>query len=352
MTTVQWETLLKIIAGKKPEKPPVGFIIDSPWLPGWYGIRILDYYSSDEIWFNANLEAIKTFPDVIFLPGFWAEYGMCTEPSAFGSKIIWSEQSLPHAEKIINSCLEPDQIRKPDVKSDGLLPFVINRLYHSEERIKAAGHRIKFAVSRGPLNIASFLMGTTEFMMGITSEPEKIHRMLSVITDFIQEWIGYQMDSFRDIDGIFLLDDMVGFVGEKEFESFVLPYLKKVYDGFNVPVKFFHNDAHGLVCAPYLKEIGINLFNFSFEHSIQEMRDLAGKSVVLLGNIPPRDILAQGTADVVKKDVHSAIQSLDDHSRVIWSCGGGMPQDVPTENIQTFVEAANEAFGTSEGEVT
>ena len=32
----------------------------------------------------------------MFLPGFWAEYGMCTEPSAFGAKLVWTEDDFPH----------------------------------------------------------------------------------------------------------------------------------------------------------------------------------------------------------------------------------------------------------------
>jgi hypothetical protein len=40
---------------------------------------------------------------------------------------------------------------------DGLLPFVLNRLKLAQPHIEAAGHKIRFAVARGPLNIASFL---------------------------------------------------------------------------------------------------------------------------------------------------------------------------------------------------
>ena len=54
----------------------------------------------------------------------------------------------------------------PDPRRDGLLPFVVKRLQHCRPRIEAAGHAIRFAVSRGPLNVASFLMGTTEFLHG------------------------------------------------------------------------------------------------------------------------------------------------------------------------------------------
>ena len=86
MTHQQWIDLLKIINGEKPTGAPIGFIIDSPWIPGWAKISTLQYYSSEELWFQANKKAIETFPDVIFLPGFWSEFGMCTEPSAFGAR--------------------------------------------------------------------------------------------------------------------------------------------------------------------------------------------------------------------------------------------------------------------------
>ena len=341
MTQDQWNTLVNIANGKQTNRPQTGFLIDSPWLPGWYGISNIDYYTNDEIWLKANFKAIETFPNTIFLPGFWSEYGMCTEPSAFGAKMVWSPNNLPHANKIINSIDEITAITKPNVKTDGLLPFMINRLKHNQEKIKDAGHSIRFAVSRGPLNIASFLMGTTEFMMAIAMDREKIKVFLRTITDFILDWISYQKDSFDDIDGILILDDLVGFIGEEDFKELALPFLHEIFNHFENQVRFFHNDASGLVCAPYLKDAGINLFNFGFEHSMVEMKELVGKSVSLLGNIPPRDVLAQGTIDEVQQSVYDVMNSVKDKSGIIWSCGGGMPQDVSTKNIKTFINAVD-----------
>ena len=110
MTNEQWEELVKISRGEKSHAKPVGFIIDSPWLPGWYGVSLLDYYTSDQIWFEANRKAIETFPEVMFLPGFWSEYGMCTEPSAFGARCVFHENEFPFADKIIGSSDEIDSL--------------------------------------------------------------------------------------------------------------------------------------------------------------------------------------------------------------------------------------------------
>ncbi|MEN6425358.1 MAG: uroporphyrinogen decarboxylase family protein [Phycisphaerales bacterium] len=337
MTNEQWEKLLAILAGEVFEPLPVGFIIDSPWLPGWSGMSTLDYYCSDERWLAANLKAVKRFPEAMFLPGFWSEFGMCTEPSAFGTKCRWAQDDLPFAERIVKTVGDIAALEKPNPRTDGLLPFVVRRLQLHRERIEEAGHAIRFAVSRGPLNIATFLMGTTEFLMAIRTDPDVMKRFLTLITDFIVDWLRYQKECLPTIEGIFILDDIVGFLGEQDFRETALPYLKQIFGCFDAPVRFFHNDAQGRVCAKFLGEIGVNLFNFSFEHSLSEMKQWTGGKVTLLGNVPPRDVLAQGTPEQVADSVRSVIAPLADRSRILLSCGGGVPPSVPTENIEAFI---------------
>ena len=342
MTNKQWEDFVAVIKGEYSTGKEIGFIIDSPWLPGWAGITNINYYTSDEIWLKTNLKAIETFPDVTFLPGFWSEYGMCTEPSAFGARSIWYNENLPHAEKVIKSTDEIGNLPRPNVKTDGLLPFMINRLKLMEPKINESGHSIKFAVTRGPLNIATFLMGTTEFMMLLAMEPDKAHELLEKITRFICDWVQYQKECFPTIDGILLLDDIVGFVGEDECREFVVPYLKRAFECIDNEVRFFHNDAYGLICAPFLKEMGINLFNFAFDHPINQVREMAGPDVALIGNLAPRDILSLATPEVVYASTQTMINEVTDRSRIIWSCGGGIPQNVSTENLQAFIAAVND----------
>ena len=342
MRNSSWNDLVALINGKKLNYQPVGFIIDSPWIPDWYGISNIDFYSSDKHWLKSNLKAVNTFPDVWFMPTFWSEYGMCTEPSAFGSRMIFLEKSLPHAEKILSVIEGVDSLPQPNVKTDGLLPFMINRLKNNQDAIIKADHQIRFAIARGPLNIASFLMGTTEFMMAIAMDPDSTHRLLKKITDFICDWLAWQKECFPSIDGVLILDDIIGFVGEMEFKEFVLPYLKKIFSSTGVRVRFLHNDAEGLITAKYLKEMGANMFNFSFEHSLGEIRKLAGPEVVLVGNIPPRDVLAGGTPEQVKDAVNKAFGEISNYNRIIWSAGGGMPPDVNNNNIKAFIDTVKE----------
>ena len=71
MTELQWSNLKEVVIEGIHKYPLVAFIIDSPWLPGFNGIKTNAYYFSGQKWFEANKNAINTFPDIIFLPGFF-----------------------------------------------------------------------------------------------------------------------------------------------------------------------------------------------------------------------------------------------------------------------------------------
>ena len=338
MTDQQWEVLKRTIRGEKSTTLPIGFIIDCPWLPNWYGVNILDYFSNDQVWLDANLKAINEFPDVMFLPGFWSEYGMCTEPSAFGARCTFPPNEFPHAHRVLLTANDIDALPAPNPRTDGLLPFVLNRLKIGQPWIEKAGHKIRFAVARGPLNIAGYLMGTSEFVTLLMMAPEKAEKLIKKITTFLNEWLTLQRETFPSIDGILLLDDIIGFLGEPEFRTFGLPYFKELF-GTDVSVKFLHNDAPCKVSAPFLPEMGVNLFNMGFDISLNELKKLTGNKVALLGNIPPRDVLASGTREDVTRVTVELINSLEDQSKIILSCGGGMPPGVTSENLTAFIQA-------------
>lgn len=337
MTQSQWIELLEIIDGKKTGTLSTGFIVDCPWLPNWYGCTILDYFSNDDLWFKANLHVANTFPDVMFLPGFWSEYGMCSEPSAFGARCSFPADEFPHAHKIIHSVEEISGLAKPNANTDGFGPFILNRLLINRKRIEESGHEIRFSVSRGPLNIASYLMGTTEFLTAMITNPEEVHVLLKTITDYLIDLHNAQRQAISTIDGMLILDDIIGFIGEEEFKEFGLPYFKELFKK-DVSVRFLHNDASHLSSISYMNEMRVNLFNMGYDTDLNHLMQKTSGQVTMLGNIPPRDVLARGTAEDIEREVRDLILKLDNRQRVIVSCGGGMPPGVSTENLQCFIE--------------
>ena len=127
---------------------PVALIVDSPWIPGYLGISTLDYMTVPEVWLDANLRVEREFPDVIFLPGFWAEIGMCAEPSAFGCKVSLYPHKTPVAHPMLSGIEELDRISPPNPLTDGFMPMILNFYRRLEPRINDAGHVVKMVAAR------------------------------------------------------------------------------------------------------------------------------------------------------------------------------------------------------------
>ena len=117
-----------------------------------------------------------------------------------------------------------------------------------------------------------------------------------------------------------------------------MPYFKELFDT-DVKVRFLHNDAPCKVSAPILPEMNVNFFNMGFDVTLNDLKEVTDNKVTMLGNIPPRDVLAAGTPDDVAKTTVELIKSLKDRNKIIMSCGGGMPPGVKTENIEAFIQA-------------
>ena len=341
MTDQQWKTLLDVIDGRTIDPLPVGFLVDGPWLADLSGVGLNDYLTDGRTWLDANLHALRRFPGVMFFAGFWSEYGMSTNPSAFGCKCVWPEDGFPSPEKVLHGYADVDRLAKPNCRTDGLMPFVIKRLALSRPRIEAAGHRIRFATSHGPITIGSYLLGHTEMLVGMRTDPGPVHRLLEIVTNYVVEWLALQAERFPSVEGLLVLEDLMGFLGEDDFREFALPYMKRIFAAVDVPVKFLHNDAYGLITARYLTEMGVNLFNFSFEHGFGRIRELAGESVTLMGNVPPRDVLAGGSVEDTRRCVSEVVSSLGDSRRVILSAGGFVPPGVSAEKLEAFLAAAS-----------
>ena len=95
MTHEQWNTFKRAARREKMDKIPMALIVDSPWIPGYLGIKHLDYFLDPKLWFESNLKIMREFPDITSIPSWWMEYGMAAEPSILGSKIKFWQDNTP-----------------------------------------------------------------------------------------------------------------------------------------------------------------------------------------------------------------------------------------------------------------
>ena len=343
MRQQQWDLFKRAAKLKPVDRVPVALIMDSPWLPGYLGMNHLDYYFDPDQWFSANLKLMQEFPDLIVFPSWWVEFGMAIEPSTFGSKISFHGDQPPSQFPLLFSLEDLDRLPAVDPQTDGLMSVALHTYRRQKERIRKAGYDIRIASARGPMCTAGFLRGITEFMLDITDNPGGAHKLLTFVTDGIIKWLKAQVETMGDsIEGIFILDDVVGFLSPASYREFAHPYLKQIFEAFPKDwVKVYHNDAN---IRPFLEDLaatGVDVLNWSHNLDIAEARRRTGGKLCLMGNVAPLEIAARGTPQDVKAAALSILEKVGGEG-VILSLGGGVSPGMPQANIRALIEAAEE----------
>jgi uroporphyrinogen-III decarboxylase len=335
-----WELFKTAARLGEPDSIPVALIVDSPWLPGYAGIDTRDYFLFPEKWLEINLGLLKRFPDVVWIPGFWVEYGMAAEPSAFGARLHFHADRPPSIESLTDSLDFWSGLRPANPQEDGLMPLVLRMYKAMDERLAAEGLGIRMVAARGPMTVASWLSGITPLMVDVALDPAKVSALLKTVTTSIIRWLHAQLDCLRAPEGILLLDDVVGMVSKAHYEAIIHPHLKRIFDEFEGLIRIYHNDAECPHLAESLAQANFDVFNFSHLTDAAELKSKMGKRVALMGNVPPLDVGVRGTPQEVEDAARACLARAAEGGGMILSFGGGVSPGTPPENIDALVRAA------------
>lgn len=343
--TNAWELFRRAARREAVEQVPVALIVDSPWLPGYAGIDTRDYFVLLEKWFEINRGLCERFPDVAWIPGYWIEYGMAAEPSAFGVKLQFHADSPPSIEPLVDDlAFWEERIKPADPHTDGLMPLVLRLYAAAEERLQAEGLGIQMVCARGPLAVASWLAGISPLMMDMALNPDRVTKILDVVTETIIRWLQAQLETLHVPEGIMVLDDLVGMVSPKQYKAMVEPHMQRIFDAFDGLIRVYHNDTPCEHLLEHLADAHFDVFNFSHKTDIGAAKTQIGDRVALLGNVPPLDVGVRGTPDEVFAAATACLESTagvdPSLSGVILSFGGGVSPGTPPENIDALRQAA------------
>ena len=163
--------------------------------------------------------------------------------NAFGCKFKQGE-GKKWVEPIIHSPSEIDHLRKPDLDSGEIGKIIeYTKLYRDY-----ADHRIPLGTFdiQNPLTVAIQMMGMSHFFSACYDYPSRVHKLLSIITDYMIEVIFFQKkcaDNFnpstfpavwcpKDL-GIGLVEDNLLNLSPEMVEQFSVTYNNKLSEAFN-----------------------------------------------------------------------------------------------------------------------
>lgn len=190
--------------------------------------------------FNQMVEAMHEGFDNV--PFFRVDFGRMAwlMSAAYGCEVI-------EVGKLLNTKpryheLEPVADLEPPkpIGEHGLYPEITKRMIEIERRFGP----VPFVPSdtQSPIDVATEIVATEPFLLGMYDNPELVHRMLDLLADSIGDvlehqastvtnWIGYGHDYPLPV-GVHLSDDDAAFLSPEVYREFAVPTIEKLGDRF------------------------------------------------------------------------------------------------------------------------
>ena len=341
MSDHAWENFLIAAQGGQPDRVPVALGVDGSFIAGAFGMNTLDFFMYPDRWLNAYLTLSARFPEVILLPGFWVEYGMATEPSAFGASVLWRQDQAPAIRHLTLPVYAWRQLPRPDPYSDGLMALVLRRYWNLEhEGELPEPYRIRFVAARGPFTIATHLFGATNFLGALAGGDEggAAFDALEILADTTIRFLQAQLGCLREPWGVMVFDDAVGMLSPALFQAVGKPILQRIFAAFEGLIRIYHNDSPCEHLFSYFTDLDFEVLHFSHRIPLARARAELGPTIALMGNVPPVEVMMSGSPEQVEAVARDCIAQVGG-TGLILAPGGGTNAGTPAENIDALVLA-------------
>lgn len=334
-----WQRFIDTVRFKDVDHVPVALLGTPRFFASLAGVKLFECLHDPCKLMEIELQAFRKFPEVTFIPGCWPDYGAGLF-SAFGGRISWPEDSMPWVkEYYIRSEEDIKHFKIPDPAKDGFMPWYLETLKLFVKRKKEFSANLHFLHCNGPGELACQLWGMDEFLMRIHLKPQLVKEFLGKLTEAGIIWLEAQREILKDAEGILLTDDIAGLVSPEDYKEFLFPFHRLIREKFREHILVFHCDTKSDHILELLAEVEIDVFNLGPTTDIVDAKKRIGKKVSLMGNIDPVNILQNKDSGVVKKAVEECLKIASPEGRYILSAGGGMNENIPSENIDIMIES-------------
>jgi len=182
-----------------------------------------------------------------FIPTFWPDQGTVALASVFGGKVLaeGSQGSHRWITPVLSSWDDVDSLDPPAEPISGLVKteFDLCRLFY-----EASGECwwVTPPDMQGPVNMACLLMDSSEFLIGLYTEPERARKLLRLCADMIIGVVNAYRREFGDAlqlvtwphiwlppgRGVTITQDSIPTLSPALYEEFEVPLVKEIADRF------------------------------------------------------------------------------------------------------------------------
>ncbi len=308
-----------------------------PWVPfvgvhGGFlvGLDAEQYLKSSQKMISGLTKAIELYkPD-----GIPVSFDLQLEAEILGCKLNWAKEnppavvSHPLSEGVLLSSL-----KLPTAK-DGRIPIVLE----TTRKLRAENPEIAlYGLITGPFTLALHLLGT-EIFMKLFEDPEYVMDVMDFCTQVAISYSEMLLEAGCDV--IAVVDPMTSQIDPLSFETYVTPYVTRIFDFVRQKDKL----SSFFVCGHAQQNIeamcDCRPDNISIDENIplDFVKEIAlSKNISFGGNLKLTVVLLMGDPDDCKQDALACLD-LGGKTGFILAPGCDLPMQTPIENVQAISE--------------
>jgi uroporphyrinogen decarboxylase len=196
----------------------------------------------------------------------------------------------------------------------------------------------------GAFTTASFLIGTETLVRLALKNPAAVHQLCEVA---LQSSLAYAK-AILEIGCVPSLTDAMSsstVISPKQFREFSMPYLKRLVD-------FIHQHGRAVtlhICGKTqpiwesMADTGADTLSLDNAADLHAAKISVGHRVRLMGNVPPSEIMLQGTPKQVRAAVRACVSKAHNSPKgYVVASGCSLPVETPFANIDAMLDAVRE----------
>jgi len=327
------------LRGVKSEAPPMWMMRQAGrYLPEYRKLRegnsMLQMVMTPELACEVTLQPLRRFPldaAIIFADILTPLIGM-------GINLEFKKGEGPVIDNPVRTAQDVANLRVPTPRENVGYTLDAIRMVVSE----LGGKTPLIGFCGAPFTLACYLIqgespGDLEYTKGLmVGEPETWHALQTKLVKLSADYLVAQVEA--GCESLQIFDSWLGFVGPREYDRFVEPYLRALVDDVrsrvSVPVVFFATSVAGLF--PRLSKLPVDAFGVDWRVSLPQARQLLGRDTPLQGNLDPQ-ILA-GPWDYIRTSAKAILDEAKDIPAHVFNLGHGILPHTPVENVERLVE--------------
>lgn len=304
------------------------------------GIEMCNYKVVDAVKDgNVHFKAIKKLCDLYPSSAATVIMDLTVEAEAFGAEVIFPEDEVPSViGTLVSSLQDVENLVIPNLNAGRIPEYLLaNKL--AAENIT---DRPVLAGCIGPFSLAGRLMGMSEIMIGIYTEPEMVLSLLEKCTSFL-------IDYCRGIknagaSGVVMAEPAAGLISADECSMYSSVYVKRIVeelqdDNFMIILHNCGNTGH---CTSAMVETGAEGLHFGNQIDMVDALEKCPENCLIMGNIDPVNCMKMGTPQYVYDTVLDLLKRTSKYKNFILSTGCDVPPNVSSDNIEAFYRALSD----------